>query len=275
MTGKGLMAAMALLPLLAAAPSEALETGNMVRMLNDLSAPSVKGVAGMQDMLGGTRDLGNAAMPASGISGTWVSADPSVPLMMIFNEQGLASMGYNGQISGYFYNLQGNTLQLTTPDGQHFSLPCTLQGDSLAVTINGIQYQLKRYNQAIPAGPAAPGPSATLPPPPPATAPATQPPQAASSLSGAYTCGVPGASGVSITYNYHGSTYDAVMYNNGAPVISSRGSFGVSGNVYTYTITDSTNKGDVGMQGTATITMNPSGYDLTTPEGLTVKCRRN
>lgn len=211
-----------------------------------------------------TKGLNDQTASSGTLAGTWVNY--SNQMMMMFNNEGFASIGVNGNVSVFFYSVQGNTIQLRSQSGEQFSMNFVLSGDTLNVTIDNQNYSFTRYSQGAqtvpPAQNTVPAPQITVPQTP-----------SSGGLNGNYYCTVQNMPQLSLIYVYSGNSYQAAIYNNNQIVTTSTGTYSVSGNLYQYQVTNSTDPSAIGVTGTSNIQISGNGYSLTN-EGLVVNCQK-
>jgi hypothetical protein len=253
------------------------------------------------DLSSVTRGLNDQMPGAATLAGTWVNY--ANQMMMMFNNEGFASIGVNGSVSVFSYSVQGNTILLKSQSGEQFAMVYSLNGDSLNVTIDNQNYAFSRYNQIMtqsqiqspPPAPApvpapapapvpapapapvpAPAPApvpAPAPAPAPVPAPITAPATAQGVLNGNYYCTVQNMPQLSLIYVYSGNNYQAAAYNNNQIAVTSTGTYSISGNLYQYQVTNSTDPSAVGVNGTSNIQFAGNGYTLTS-DGLMINCQK-
>ncbi len=231
------------------------------------------------DLSSVTRGLNDQMPGAATLAGTWVNY--ANQMMMMFNNEGFASIGVNGSVSVFSYSVQGNTILLKSQSGEQFAMVYSLNGDSLNVTIDNQNYAFSRYNQImtqsqIQSPPPAPAPvpaPAPAPAPVPAPAPITAPATAQGVLNGNYYCTVQNMPQLSLIYVYSGNNYQAAAYNNNQIAVTSTGTYSISGNLYQYQVTNSTDPSAVGVNGTSNIQFAGNGYTLTS-DGLMINCQK-
>ncbi len=218
---------------------------------------------------GGSLGGMNQANVANPLDGTWVNNDPAVPIIMMFNSKNFASMSINNTISVFVYTVNGSNLQLESQDGQQYTVPFSLQGDTLTLTIDGQNYQLFRYNNNQMNNNQMPS---AVPVPVPAPAPAPNASNVA--LDGVYACTISNTPNVRAYYQFSGNSYQAALMYNNQISNNSSGNYQIAGNQINFTITQSANPQDVGLTTSSTITLKNNGFTLTAPQGLSIDCNK-